>query len=77
MITYSETNPNAYDIARAAHNNSINSVESVRNDEQRKIDAQRHAKFTKTKNGDIIVYDSRCRIQTFKDDDTLKIVDVM
>ena len=32
-MSFSETNPNSYDVIRAAHNNSINSVESVRNEE--------------------------------------------
>jgi len=32
-ITFAETNPNSYDVIRAAHNNSINSVESIRNEE--------------------------------------------
>lgn len=33
IMSYTETNPNAYDIMRAHHNNSITSVESVRNEE--------------------------------------------
>jgi len=32
-ITFTETNPNSYDVIRAAHNCSINSVESLRNEE--------------------------------------------
>ena len=32
-VTFAETNPNSYDVIRAAHNNSINSVESIRNEE--------------------------------------------
>jgi len=31
--------------------------------------------YTKSKNGDIVIYDSRCKIQSFKEEDSLRVGD--